>query len=264
MSLPFNAADIKSHLVGLDNWLEAASRSKANYDDRRIETAIPQMIRRFERDTQFRINPIQVCMNDDGAFPAPTGFTKLVESPLAFYQSLGPEYLVTTLRARPVNLVQRIRVMLSPSETVVELPAEWYRWDTKAGRVWVVPSSGASVISSVTYAYSVLQFGMGSKDHLPNGLAIDYQAGLPVDWADSVEWSDLRYVLEQFCARRVLDDISHVYSPGQDSKNISADGLGLSRNYTRFQDRKAELDANIAEFKETFTAQETPVLLSTV
>lgn len=68
MTAPLRLADIKDRLVGLDGWLAAAARASASYTDQKIERLIPKWIRRFERECQFRVYPVQVCNSPDGTY----------------------------------------------------------------------------------------------------------------------------------------------------------------------------------------------------
>ena len=64
--------DIMLHLVGLDAWLTAAGRSLSRLDRPNIERQIPLWIRNFERETQYRINQVQVVSAPDGTYDTPT------------------------------------------------------------------------------------------------------------------------------------------------------------------------------------------------
>jgi hypothetical protein len=67
---PINVQGVKSHLVGLDNWLAIAGQSFAgNYTDTKIsQTVIPASIARFERETQWLVQPCQVVAFPDGTY----------------------------------------------------------------------------------------------------------------------------------------------------------------------------------------------------
>lgn len=271
-SPPVTVADVKTKLVGLDPWLCAAAQSDAAYDDARIAREIPAMIRRYERETQFRVNQAQVVANPDGTYNNAGLTTNLagdmplvVDAAYPYYRRLAmEEYLVTTLQHRPVQQVQRVRIMLSPTDSLLHLPAPWYRVDGRSGRLWIVPYQGSVLVTTNLIGLTILQAAFAGKDFLPNSIAIDYIAGLPSGWTSNPEWADLRRSLEEYCALAVLNDIGEMFDAGMLSKSISADGAGQSLNYDRFARRKQELQMSVERFQQTLQAQETPFLLGAV
>lgn len=263
--------DVRRRLVGLDQWLDAAALSHAEYTDAEIARIIPHALRRFERESQFRLSQIQVVANPDGTYNHPNmemsadgNLPLYVEDPYPFYpETARHEYLVTTLQHRPVASVQRVRIMIDPSIPVIVLPSHWYRIDRRTGRFFLVPWSGSYQATSTAAAFPLI-FDWGNRKMIPHALAVDYIAGLPDGWQAKHEWGDLLRCLHEVCALEVLNDISNTFDAGIAAKAVGADGLSQSRQYDRFQLRKQELQMSIDKFLQTFKAQETPVLLTSV
>ena len=315
---------IKDKLVGLDPWFAAAAAAGVNYDDDKITSYIDRWTRRFERDTTFRINPVQVVSAPDGTYNTPTAgsgtisskgnlivgtgtsFTSLFqpgnvlvvnnleievesiqddhhltlispappwnnvsygmypmlviqESGYGYYQMLTEEYFVTTFKERPVQQVQRLRLMYNGQYLLYDVPTSWYSVDTKAGRFWLLPTFGQAVMTGA--ATAIAAFSAVLQDHMPNFLFYDYIAGLPENWHYMREYSDVKIILEEYCALQVLKDIANVIDPGKVGKSVSGAGISQSTNYDRFTPRKQELNESIEAFKATLTAQETPFML---
>jgi hypothetical protein len=124
------------------------------------------------------------------------------------------------------------------------------------------------LVNASLAAFAQLSIGYGSFDYLPNGIQVDYVAGLPDGWASdngdfelSAEWADVLRSLEEYCALSVLYDIAQLPDAGLRSVSMSGGGGGESLNYTRFEDRKGELEAAFEQFKSNLVDQETPIMV---
>ena len=253
---------VKSRLAGLDSWLAAAATCEARYNDERIAADIPARIRQFERETQFRVNQVQVCTERDSSY-ASSG--AVFEGRYPFYwEGLTREWLLMTLRCRPVQRIQRLQLYLG-EQLMMVLPTQWLRFDGRTGRVWVIPVTGSPTTAAVL---THLALFMPQWRALPDCVAIDYVAGLADGWESdpvlSVEWADLRVALENYCALQVLKDLAELYDAGLLSKSIGADGVSQGVQYSRFQQRIVQLENDLQVYKETLAHQEVPVSLVTV
>ena len=277
---PISYAGIISHLVGLDHWIENAARSRSNYNQAAVEAMIPAAIRRFESDVHFRITQCQVISSNDGAYTA-DGKTSsdaafpntpvLKESAYTFYQSDSEDFFRVVLKTKPVQVVQRMRIVYQGTQ-VFSVPPAWYSLDGVSGQFEIVPTYGAAYSMAVSQAFSVMSATLRYHDYLPNALQFDYIAGLPAGvlntvtneveggWWDDPEWAHLRGGLEKYLALQVLNDISQLADAGLSGVQTQGD----SRNYTRFMDRKKELYDEYAEFKAEFRDTNVSVIMSCV
>ena len=85
--------DIVAHLAGLDAWLQAAARSDAKFDRQHIERHIPGWLRRFERETTFRLGRVQVVAAPDGTYDSPTAGTGTLTSSGTIVTGAGTSFL---------------------------------------------------------------------------------------------------------------------------------------------------------------------------
>lgn len=272
---PIELGNVLSHLAGLGPWRAAAKAADPAYTDVSMQRRIVQVLREFERTSQYRVNAVQVINHDDGRFTGTIGSLVSVDglpvyrdSALPYYESDAEEFFAFTLKERPVQQLQRVRVMLQ-DQVIFEVPTQWLALDARSGKAWILPVSGPLLLSAATVAFAQLRVAFGAKDYLPVGINVDYIAGLPDGWNDEAnpiwqEWSDLGMNIEKCCARAILSDVAHVFDPGIAGKSVNADGATQSLSYTRFEDRKKELDEAVAAFMETFKAQETPFLFGYV
>ncbi len=70
MADPVTANQVFDRLVGLERWRAAAAAK--GYDDAKVSALIPAWVRRFERETTFRVNPVQIVTGPDGTYDAGT------------------------------------------------------------------------------------------------------------------------------------------------------------------------------------------------
>ena len=267
---PITYAGIISHLTGLDNWLANAAQSASRYDRKKIESLVPKMIARFQRQTHFRITQCQVSTRPDGTFPATVDTPLVREDGYAYYADDASDYLRIVLKTRPVQIVQRLRLTYQ-GVTVSEIPNSWLSVDRRSGQVEVVPYFSSAMYAGLAQAFAIFGMTAGMRTFLPNAWQVDYIAGLPVGapdgtgyyqggWQDDPEWGDLVMELEKYCALQVLYDIAHLADAGLSSIQIA----GESRNYTRFADRKKELEDGYAAFLKDFKADQPPITMSVV
>lgn len=260
---------IRGKLVGLDAWLAAAEQQVVPYDTARIKKNIPAMIRRFERETTVQIRGCQVITRDDGTYTA-TVNSKLVgtnglpikkEEAYTYYPDQAYSYFITNLKTRPVQSVQRVRIMFG-NTLVLALPDAWYEVDKQSGSFQILPVNGSLLFAEYSSSFALLQAGFGNKNFIPHVVHFDYVAGLETGWQDDDDYADLLRILESFCALSVLEDIAHLADAGLSGKSISGGGSGESYQYTRFMDRKAELQKSVDDFVALWKQQESPVMMA--
>jgi hypothetical protein len=270
---PINwSAGVQQKLIGLRPWLAGAAQE--GYTIEHIENkVIPAAIREFERYCNIRINLCQIVTRPDGTY---TGTVQLPANPaspsmLTTYtvpcvlrdgmmlrtQDLN-EFFATRLYEHPVQMVQRIRIMLN-DQNVYQMPTQWINIEQRTGKLHLLPIYGPLLATNVLNLFQ-LNVSMQDKDYAPNTLCIDYVAGLIPGWQDDYEYADLRRALEQFAAMMVLDDVRELADAG-----LSAVGNdGESRQYTRFEDMRKSLQVKVDTFKELWNAQESPMLIGWV
>ena len=262
---------IRAKLVGLDAWLEAAERQAVPYDSARIRKNIPAMVRRFERDTTVQVRACQVITRDDGTYTVRDPITgKIVganglpvkkEEAYTYYPDSARDYFLTTLKTRPVQSVQRVRILFGQQQ-VLEIPRQWYEVDGQSGSFQILPVAGGLMYGAAGASFALLQAGFGNRAFIPHVVHFDYTAGLPVGWHDDDEYADLLRALESACALSVLEDIAHLADAGLSGKSISGGGSGESYQYTRFADRKAELKAAVDDYARLWKEQSSPLMMA--
>lgn len=262
-------ADVKSHLLGLETWLSRADEC-AGYDDARIAKNLVGRIREFERMIQFRVNAVQVVTEKDGTY-VEEGATRNLDdtlevfqdSPMPYYSDDSIEFFKVRLREKPVQTVQRIRLKIA-SQTLMEIPPDWFVFDQNSGKVWLHPYSGSVSIQGTYIAFATIQLSFGNRRAVPALIHADYIAGLPDGWEELNEWQDLRIALEEWCAIQVLGDISELYDAGLLSKSVSGEGFQQTLNFSRFQKRIENLTNKVMRFADDFKAQTTGILLDSL
>ena len=274
---PIDHSDVYDCLVGLDPWFSQSSSVIAGYNSQKINSLIPQWIRRFEREVQFRINPVQCVTGgpqNDGVYApvgAQTGVTMdvtgnyevVVESGYTYIAGEALEFMRCQLRERPVQNLQRVRIMLGQT-IVYQFPDDWIFIDPRSGLFQIVPVVGAASVINAAVALYAVQISFGQRGYIPFALCFDYIAGLPYGWQNTAEYGDYRRILSEYCAMKVLEDICHAYDPGLTNKSVNSSGENASFMYDRFMQRKAELKASVDAFKDELKGQETPILFGAV
>lgn len=267
---PITVRDIMQHLVGLDAYLQDAANSKAQYDSAKIESLIPARIRDFERQCQVRINPVQCVVYPDGTYDGENGLDAdgtrevIVDRPYDYYKTEAIEFFRITLRNRPVQQVQRCRLMWNTDDTIFTFPSDWLRWNDRAGTFHIMPYRGAALASGAALAYTQIGASFGYRDYVPGIICVDYIAGLPSGWETTREWADVKRAVEEYCAYGVLCDIGELYDAGLVNKSIGADGLSQSWSYDRFQRRKEELLKTSLSVLKELAVQEAPIFMGAV
>lgn len=268
MATPISVSGVKSHLVGLDPWLDAALAADQAYGGTAIANVAQATVRRFERETQFQVNQVQCSVYPDGTYDNGAGMASdgvhplIVESAYHYTQSQASAYFETTLRRRPVQQVQRFRIMANPTTLLYAFPAEWYHVEAQTGRLWTIPFGGMYISSALgSLALATVQ---GWSPVVPALMAVDYVAGLPDGWTALDDWADLNRCLEEYTAYWVLQDIAQIFDPGLASVSAGADGASQTFSYDRFQGRKQELLTSVQAFQATLASQETPLLFGVV
>jgi hypothetical protein len=171
-------------------------------------------------------------------------------------------YFRTRLKERPITTVQRFRLMINGQQLLYTIPAQWVAFDTKAAEFWVIPLNAAQV--SISAGAALALYAVSLDDLIPNFLFVDYVAGLPDGWQDSSEWADIHVGLAQYCALETLKRIAEAISPGVDNTSISGLAGGQTLNYSRFANRKKELEADVQAFVTNKRDQEGAFLLASI
>lgn len=271
---PVSVADVKKRLVGLDLWLRAAANSDARYNNDAIQATILTAISELEHELQYKIMPVQVVNQPDGTYNHATNPTNadgtlplVVESSGPYYLWHSQEYFNITLNYRPVIEVQRLRIMLTTTNAIYEMPSSWIRFQADSGQVNIVPVSGAQQLSGLTLAFTQYQLMLAGRQHIPNVFAVDYKAGLLEGWNDatSVNYKPhllgLHRCIAEKCALQVCRDITEVFDAGILSKTLSGEGINERREYDRFARKRDMLEESVERFSATWRAQHAPVLL---
>lgn len=268
---PVSLAGIKAKLVGLDSWLAAAARQQTPYDDARILANIPAVLRKFERETTVQLRATQVITRDDGTYtkPDPNNPSQVValnglpiykEEAYTYYPQSAFDYFITSLKTRPVQQIQRCRILFG-NATVLALPPEWYEVDTQSGAFQILPVQGSLLFAEYSSSFALLQQSFQNRNFIPHVVHFDYVAGLPLGWENDYNNADLVRLLEEYCALAVLNDIAYLADAGLTGKSISGGGAGESYQYDRFMQRKAELQKNVDNFKMLWKDQNSPVMM---
>jgi hypothetical protein len=259
---PITVADVRSRLVGLDQWLNAAALT--GYDDARITSDLPGYVRQWERATVMDLTPRRVVSAAaDLALYDLTGVNSVVEDRYPYYRSTSTtQFLNTTLQHKPVQQVDRARMMLG-NVPVFSIPTQWIQIDRRSGRFWMVPYSGD--VTAIMYsAWAEVRMSLGYQDYVPNALAFDYVSGISAADLASDEWADVRLSVSDWAAYRVLCDIAEMFDAGIISKALGSDGIQQNLQYSRFAARKDELKAHVAQCQQQMVEQETGILLDAV
>jgi hypothetical protein len=136
--------------------------------------------------------------------------------------------------------------------------------DQRTGLFEMIPAIGAATVVNAAVAFATLQISFGQRNYLPYAICFDYIAGLPTGWQNTNEYADYRRILAEYCAMKLLEDISNAYDAGITSKSISSSGAVQNVQYDRFMQRKAELKESVETFKEELKGQETPIMFGVV
>jgi hypothetical protein len=269
---PITWDGVRSRMVGMGSWLRAAAASEAQYDERHIvANVIPARIREFEMQTNFTVLLKQIVSRPDGAYNGqgvvlPDGSTNnlrvVTRDGMPYRDNMARQFFHIALHERPVQLLQRVRIMLNDI-LVYQVPPDWFNLEVRTGKAHLLPTYGPLLVSNVA-ALAVLSTGFGNLQYVPGAINCDYVAGLPAGWQFDPEWMHLKQSLEEFCAAQVYQDVQNMADAGLISKNVSGDGTGESFSYDRFEKRIAQLEAKSLAFRDDFTGQEVSPLLGFV
>ena len=255
---PVSVQGIKRHLIGCENWLNAAALSQFQYDDRAIAALVADAIRDVEQETQLRIRQVQIVNQpSDGAVTGTWDYPQEDEDPYTYFPDDYSRYFETSLKLTPVQSVQRVRVRFG-NLNMLTLPQSWYGINAASGKLYILPTAGQALTGDAFAGLALVQ--ELNSNRLPLGLYIDYRAGLPLDWATMPRWATLRRLLEMWCARMVLEDISELADAGLNGVSVGGPG-SESFSYSRFMRRKEELTAAIRRIRDNLDDQETPVVM---
>lgn len=258
LSDPITVRGMKSHLVGLNPWFEAAAQE--GFGDEEIRDTILDCINEFQNQSRLRVCPSQIVMDDTGVYNGTFGVEAVpgLELPLIverydrlpFYPDSADQWFRTELPANPVRKIQQVQFYLG-KKVIYDVPQDWIIFDYAEGTLHLLPFWGAlnSVMSAV--GASIVMGGNAPSYGTPQAMAITYVAGLPDDWNRQPRWSYIRQGLERWAAHAVLEKIAEVFDPGLTNSAASAFGLSQQANYTRFQQRKGELANSKAELLAT-------------
>lgn len=241
-------------LVGMGDWRRRASED--GYTDAYIDSeVIPAAIRHFERQAQFRIEPVRVVMAPDGAYPQSTSAYPVVElEMLPYVRPNAQAYLRFHVPDPPIRQILRLRVQLNRSTTIFEVPAQWIEHSPNSGDVWIQPTAG-SLTAAAAFGFNILNLSFGVRDDIPHSFAIDYDAGLPDGWTDMREWKDVARAVTCRAAIMMLSDWAQAFDPGRSSTNVGGLGLSVSTQLSRFEDRINRLQIEEKEIIDQLRSQ---------
>lgn len=129
----------------------------------------------------------------------------------------GDKWGFIVTRQKPIQRIVGIKFNYpSPAQTIVDVPADWIRFDAKYGQVQVVPTGTAYQSMLGGLFMSSLSGGRT----LPFTVHVEYVAGLK---DAAVAYPDLVDVVQKMAVTKIIED---AYLP--QSGSISADGLSQS------------------------------------
>lgn len=251
-------------LAGLDEFV-ASALGDAAAQDAAIDSAIADADARIRRELMIEMGTVRVASWPDDDMVLGTDYD-VEEEPYDFTSAQFRRWGFVRLRRRPVQSVQRVRLMLGRHNTILTYPQQWIRINKRSGHLSIVPTPGAGwsglVLQGGTYFIPYYSSGwMG--DNIPQVIAVDYTAGLGGDYAKD-EYADLRHQRARLAAAELLQYLAHAKHPGVQSISISEDGASESVSYTRggkpmFQDFIDAVEAEWRQFKQSVEGTETGI-----
>ncbi len=258
---------VRRCLIGLDEYLAKIGDTAAQ--NAVIDDAVAYAQAKVRRELHVELGTVRIA-----AWPTSDmtqgaeGDYDVTEEPYDYSASQYRSWGYLRLRRRPVQSIQRVRVMLGPDNPVLTYPADWIRLDKKPGQVRIVPTPGSGwsgmVLSNGMYYLPYLSAGW-IMDNVPHVIAVDYTAGLG-DAAGLGESADPNYVdlqrhLFRLAAGEVLFNLSNAVNPGIQSTSLSEDGASESVSYTRgggtvFAAQIKEINDDWEAFKRTWSDTE--------
>lgn len=263
LTMPITIDGVKGHLIGLKPWFDAAQDE--GYGPAQWTRTIHDAVMSFQNLSRLRIVPSQIVMDDsevyDGTFGVPNapGLRKplIVErmDRLPMWPDQAQQWWRMEVPANPIRHIQAVEFWLS-GRVVYKVPTEWIAFDRVEGTLHLMPfwTNFTNVIQGLGAA--VLLSGAMPDIGVPQATSITYIAGLPDNWDRLPQWAYMRPGLEKLAALEVLKRISEVFDPGLQGSSVNAFGLGQQLNYTRFANRKQELEADTQEFLKNVKPQQ--------
>lgn len=253
---PVDYSGVLSHMVGLGEWRRAAETE--GYDENHFSTKVlPASVRAFERRLMSRLVPVRfvpLYMDLSDPLIASSPYNYMRVAPSTLRRDATPGYFSFYAPAKPILAIHSMRIVVNPRQPVYEIPIEWVVFDRESGYVSLQPATPASQPASLGFGNIALALAMGTMDYMPQGIDLVFDCGLPVGWQEGFEYADLQRALEQYTAKKMLDDLCELFDPGRQSVSGTAFGASTTINYERFVRLRGELtaltDAWILEYRQ--------------
>ena len=266
-------SDVKDRLVGLGGLLKKASLLDPAYTDTNIQERIDSATRRFERETNFRINKVQKYTYADGVYVT-TGSTQtsiidanipvIEETPYDYILDDVKEFFRLRLNDHPVITIHRLFLAWNRQFKFFTFPDEWIQVNKTNGLLTIMPFRGAGATVAMSAVMATFIQGFASSANVPSVINVDYTVGLPTTWADMSEWRDLRKCIEEYSAYFVLSDIQELLPQGLRELGQSADGISQSFNYSFFEQRMETLMGSVQTYQETLKARTEGIMFTVI
>lgn len=259
---------VRRCLIGLESFF--AKFGDVTAQNTAIDHAITDANARVRRELHVELGTVRVVSWPEASKVEGTDYD-VTEEPYDYSSSQYRAWGFLRLRRRPVQSIERVRIMLGPTNTVLTYPSEWIRLNKKPGQLSIVPTPGAGwsgmVLQNGQYFLPLLSHGMLS-DNVPHVIAVDYTAGLgnalSYDEDADANYADLRHQCARLAAQELLVDFSNMVAPGIQSTSISEDGASESITYRRgnnvmFGDLIARIETDWERFKAEWRGTETGI-----
>lgn len=197
----------------------------------------------------------------------------MTEDPYDFYASQYSSFGFLVLRRRPVQSVERVRLMYSAQNHIITYPASWIRVDRKMGRLSIVPTPGTGLEGLVMINGSYwlpTMAGLWLKDMMPQLIAVDYTVGLSDSEIAGAHYKEHAHHITRLALRECLVELSDVYKAGMASESVSEDGLSETTQWTRsggrlkYGDKIAQVDTDYQRFVKEHQHYDSPFLFTVV
>ena len=284
MATQIAVSRVKSHLAGLDRWLDAAAKSDCSLTDNYIqEVIVPQAIAQFQLDTATILDRTQVCSCPDGTYAPSMSSTQegqmgmldlmvddyanpdgpqipgIIETPYNFWSEDAYEFFRVYLNFKPILHVQRMRLVWNNGVLLYQVPTEWLHYEAP-NRFFILPLSGGASFTSAALQFAMINSTYGIHGVIPGIVSIDYIAGHPANWQQFARHQALEMALEEYCAMYVMERIQDAINGGLLNAQMSAAGASQAFNPSRFQQRLQYLKQKLAEFKQSYINQNTGIM----
>jgi len=224
---------VRDELIGLDAapYMTRLGTTETAINQK-LATSIAQARARVQRELHLTLDTTVIKSNPDAGVQF-----DVEEEPYDYFTSDYRHFGWLKLRRRPVQSVERVRLMLGPQMTIFTYPREWIRVRHKQAHIQIVPTPGAAfqnlVMANGLYYLPYLSAAPIFNEY-PQLIAVDYTAGIG-DALASDEYADLALQIARLAAREVLLRLDNAVSPGVQSRSISEDGASESTSYARGQ-----------------------------